>query len=143
MITRLLAAGIGLLAFAGAAGAGDIAPGLWELALNATVEAEPGFQPGPVTVNQCISLNDTRDMSKVLAPITGSGATDCRYLEKSYVGEMFRFVMQCAGTLDLSTAGEVTFSATMMHGTITTSTIVDGKRVEFKSVISGRRLGDC
>ena len=39
--------------------------------------------------------------------------------------------------------GEVTFSATMLRGMITTSSSIDGKTVEFKSALIGHRLGDC
>jgi hypothetical protein len=51
--------------------------------------------------------------------------------------------MQCSGTLELKTTGEVTFSATMLRGMITTSSSIDGKKVEFKSALVGRRLGEC
>jgi hypothetical protein len=143
VITRLILVCASLLAVAHVARADDLAPGLWELSLEAKVEADPGFQTGPLTVNQCVTKNETSDMSKVLAPITTAGASNCSFSEKSYVGDTFRFTMQCAGTLQLKTTGEVTFSATAMHGTITTSSTIDGKSVEFTSAISGHRLGDC
>ena len=72
-----------------------------------------------------------------------AGATDCSYTEKSYNGQTFRFLMQCAGTLQIKTSGEVTFSATTLRGTLTTSSSIDGKKVEVKSTLVGRRLGDC
>jgi len=127
----------------GIAHAEDIGPGLWELSLEAKVEAEPGFQPGPMTLTQCITKQDALDPSKVLSPIASAGATDCSYTNKNYAGQEFRFTMQCSGTLKLTTTGEVTFSATTLRGAITTSSLIDGKNVEFKSTLSGRRVGEC
>jgi hypothetical protein len=143
MRNRFLALGLGALVLAGVARAEDLAPGLWELALEAKVDAEPGFQPGPITVNQCVTKSDTRDPSKLLAPIASAGASGCNYSEKSYVGQKFRFAMQCSGTLELKTTGEVTFTATALRGTLTTSSSIDGKTVELKSTLVGHRLGDC
>src|ERR1700752_2710221 len=89
------------------AGAEDLAPGLWELSLEPRVEADPGFQPVPLTLNQCVTKEDARDPGRVLKPLTAAGATDCSYSTKSYVGDNFRFTMQCPGSLDLQTSGEV------------------------------------
>jgi len=143
MRARILTLGLCTLALAGVVRADDIAAGLWELSLEARVDAEPAFQPGPITSNQCLTKADASDPSKLLAPIASAGATGCTYLEKSYEGQTFRFTMQCSGTFELRTSGQVTFSSTMLHGLITTSSLVDGKKVEFKSTLVGRRLGDC
>ena len=143
MRSRIVTVGFCALALAGIARAEDLAPGLWELALEANVDAEPSFQPGPITVKQCLTKADARDPSKVLAPIATAGATGCSYSQKSYVGPKFRFAMQCSGTLELKTTGEVVFSATTLRGTITTTSSVDGTTVELKSTLSGHRLGDC
>ena len=143
MRVRLVTLSLCTLALAGIVRADDIAAGLWELSLDAQVDAEPGFQPGPLTSSQCLTQADANDPGKLLAPITTAGATGCTYLEKSYVGQTFRFTMQCSGTFQLHTSGEVTFSSTMLHGLITTSSSIDGKKVVFKSTLTGRRLGDC
>jgi hypothetical protein len=143
MRSRIVTLGLCVLALSSVARADDVAPGLWELSLEAKVESEPGFQPGPMTVNQCVAKEDAKDPSKLLAPVASAGATGCSYLQKSYSGQTFRFAMQCSGLLELRTAGEVTFSAASFHGTLTTSSSIDGKKVEFKSTLTGRRLGDC
>jgi hypothetical protein len=134
----LCASGLG-----GIARAEDVAPGLWELSLEAKVDAEPGFQPGPMTLTQCITKQDAQDPGKVLSPLASAGATDCTYTNKSYAGQEFRFTMQCAGTLGLTTTGVVTFSATTLHGAMTTSSLIEGKSVEFKSTLTGHRVGGC
>ena len=143
MRRHTLTLGLCMLALAGLARAGDLAPGLWELGLEARTDADPTFLPGAITANQCLTKADAADPSKVLAPLATAGATGCTYTEKSYVGQKFRFSMQCSGTLDLKTTGEVTFSATTLRGTITTTSSLDGKPLELKSTLVGRRLGDC
>ena len=143
MRRHIVTLGICVLAVAGVARAEDLAPGLWELTLEARADADPAFQPGPIKAEQCLTKADARDPSKLLAPLATAGATGCNYTQKSYVGQKFRFAMQCSGTLDLTTTGEVTFSATTLRGTITTSSSLDGKPEELKSTLTGRRLGDC
>ena len=143
MPIRIVALGLGALALASAARADDIAPGLWELTLEARVASEPDFQPGPMTLNQCVTQEDARDPSKLLGPIAAAGATGCSYSERSYAGQEFRFTMQCSGTLELKTTGEVTFTATTLRGLLTSSSSIEGKTVEFKSALIGHRLGEC
>ena len=143
MTIRLTMLCLALLTLGNVARAEDLAPGLWELSLEAGIGADAAFQSAPVKVIQCLTKDDARDPSKVLGMIAAPGAAGCGYSEKSYVGDTFRFAMQCSGTLDLNTSGEVTFSATAVRGTITTSTTIDGKKVEFQGVIVNRRLGDC
>jgi hypothetical protein len=140
---RIVTVALCAVALTSVARAEDIAPGLWELSLEARVDAEPDFQPGPMTLNQCVTADDARDPSKILGPLASAGASGCSYSEKRYAGQEFRFTMHCSGTLELKTTGEVTFSATMLRGMITTSSVIDGKKVEFKSALVGRRLGDC
>ena len=143
MGSPLTAGGLLVLLLAPATGAGDLSPGLWELSLEAKVESEPGFQPGPMTANQCLTLDDARDPSKVLGPLAAAGAGNCAYTKRDYQGGILHFAMKCGGALTLKTSGDVTFSATAFSGLITTSSTIDGKMVEFKSTIKGRRLGNC
>ena len=103
----------------------------------------PGARPGPITVTQCVTKDDARDPSKLLGSLATSGAAGCSYLEKGYVGQKFRFVMQCTGTVELKATGEATFSPRALNGTFTTSTSIAGKQVSMKSTLVGRRLGDC
>ena len=141
--SRLVTLVVCTLALAGATHAEDIAPGLWELSLEARVDSEPDFQPGPMTLNQCVTKGDTTDPSKLLQPIAAAGANGCSYSESSYVGQEFRFTMRCSAPLELKTTGAVIFSATTLRGLITTSSTIEGKNVTFKSTLVGRRLGDC
>lgn len=142
MPNRIAALALCALGLAGVARAEDPLPGLWELSLEAKVESEPGFRPGPMKVNQCLT-KDATDPSALLGPVASAGASDCTYSKKRYSGQDFRFTMECAGTFELTTTGEVTFSATNVRGVLTTSSAIAGKKVEFKSTLVGHRLGDC
>ena len=97
MHNRILTLSLCALAMTSVALAEDITPGLWELSLEARIDAAPDFQPGPKTLNQFITKEAAKDPSKVLGPIASAGATECSYSDKSYVGWEFRFTMQCTG----------------------------------------------
>jgi len=126
-----------------AAVAEDIAPGLWEISLETSVSAVPGFAPGPLKVTQCLTAADARDPSRVLGGVANPGATGCTYSDRSYSGNTFRFSMQCAGAFAIVSRGEVTFSAASMQGTIAASASVNGEKLETTNKISARRLGGC
>jgi hypothetical protein len=134
---------LAVLATTSAAVAGDVAPGLWEISLEASVDAAPGFAPGPLSVNQCFTKQDVRDPGKLLSSVTTAGASDCSYTERGYVGDHFRFKMQCGGTLHLQSSGDVSVAPGRIDGVMTTTSTIDGMQVEFHSTIHGRRLGDC
>lgn len=128
---------------ANAAWAEDIKPGLWELSLETSDPATPGFSIPPTTVNQCLTDQDAQDPSKVLGGVANPGASDCTFSEKSYSGNTLHFRMQCAGMLAMETRGDVTYSATSIAGNLVTSANVLGEATELLSKISARRIGDC
>jgi hypothetical protein len=121
----------------------DISPGLWQLTLETRVAATPGFAPAPYTLNQCLTAADARDPSRVLGGVANPGATGCTYRDKGYSGNTFRFTMDCAGTLGMTTQGNVSFTSTTLDGTITATANLGGQKVEFSNRISGKRVGGC
>ena len=143
MATRIIAILLVACSISGVARADDVAPGLWEIILAAKVDAEPGFDPGPLTTNQCLTKKDAQDPSRILGSLATAGASDCTYSKAAYAGNTLHFAMQCSGTLSLKTTGDITFSSTKMSGALTTSSSIDGKSVVFKSALTARRLGDC
>lgn len=143
MTHRRLLACLALLALPSLATAVDPLPGLWEISLEARVAAESGFQPPAQSTSQCLTKADARDPSRVLGPLAGSGSADCRYTRTGYEDSVFRFTLQCTSPLPLSTTGEVTFSASAVHGTMKTISKIAGHDVEFTSTLTGRRVGDC
>lgn len=86
---------------------------------------------------------DARDPSRVIGPLSTPGATGCRYTERSYAGNTFRFALDCAGSLGIQSRGSVTFGAESFDGTPAATANLGGQAVEFESRVSGRRLGDC
>lgn len=126
-----------------AAYAEDVLPGLWELTLETSVSAIPGFAMPPTTIRQCLTEQDAQDPSGVLGGVANPGATDCTFSEKNYSGHTLHFRMQCAGTLGMQTQGDVTYSATTIEGDLVTSANLQGEAAELRSRISGRRIGEC
>ena len=123
--------------------AADISPGLWAITMETRTSATPGFQPAPVTVNQCFTAADARDPSAILGGISNQGASGCQYTEKNYNGNTFRFTMQCSGSYALQTRGEISFDAQSMNGNITAKGNVGGVPTEFQNKISAKRAGNC
>ncbi|MBI4292407.1 MAG: DUF3617 family protein [Betaproteobacteria bacterium] len=121
----------------------DLAPGLWEIALETQVPAASGFAPGPLKLTQCVTAADARDPSGLLGGLSNPGATGCTYSDKSYAGNTFRFSLRCAGAFAIQSRGEVAFSANWMEGTISTTAVVSGVKTETKNRVSARRLGGC
>lgn len=143
-MTRLArAALVAAAAAAGGALAADATPGLWEITLEARVQAEGAWAPGPMSLTQCLTAADARDPSRVIGPLSTPGAAGCRYTERSYSGGAFRFALDCTGSFGLKSRGSVTFDATSFEGTLSATANLGGQAVEFESQVSGRRLGDC
>jgi len=139
----MIAAALPALAFSLHGMAADMSPGLWDITLETRIAGQPGFTPGPVRLKQCLTAADARDPSALLGSIANPGASGCRYSNKSYSGNTFRFSMQCAGRFGIKSRGEVTFSADAMNGTISAIADVGGKKTELSDKISARRLGGC
>jgi Protein of unknown function (DUF3617) len=121
----------------------DLSPGLWEISVEAKVPASPGFAPAPFKLTQCVSAQDVRDPAKLLAGMANPGATGCTYGNSSLTGNTLRFTMQCAGTLDLRAAGEVSFTPASMNGAVVSTSNIGGQKVEMQSIVAARRLGNC
>ncbi len=136
-------AGVMLAIVAPASFAADIQPGLWEVVVESRLAASPDFAPEPVAMKQCLTELDAQDPSRMLGGMANPGATDCTYTEKSFAGNMFRFKMQCAGSLGIHARGEITYSASSMDGSIITIADMAGQTTELQSRISAHRLGGC
>jgi hypothetical protein len=139
----LKAIGMLLLTNAAISSAEDLTPGLWEIVMKTTVPGSSGFAPPPYKMTQCFTANDAQDPSKIIGPIATSGASNCAYSEKNYVGNTFHFAMSCSGSYGLKTRGEVSFTATALSGTISATGNVGGVTTEFQNALSARRLGEC
>lgn len=139
----LVPALLALTTFEAAAQSTDLTPGLWAISMEVRTPAASGFQPPPFAANQCLTAADARDPSRVLGGVANPGASDCRYTERNFSGNTFRFAMQCGGAYALQSRGEVTFGAQTMDGTIVSKGNVAGTPTEFQSRISAKRVGNC
>lgn len=94
-------------------------------------------------MKQCLTEDDAQDPSRILGGMANPGATDCTYTRKDFAGNVFRFKMQCAGSLGIEARGEIAYSASSMSGTIVTMADMGMQVVEMQSRIRARRLGGC
>ena len=121
----------------------EMLPGLWEIAVESRVRADPGFAPAPFRMTQCFSAEDARDPGRLLAQVSNPGATGCRYAERRYEGNTLTFTVQCSGNYALVSRGRVAFTPGAMDGSIDATADVGGSRVEMQNRITARRTGGC
>jgi len=119
----------------------DLAPGLWEMALETQIAASPRFARGPFKLTQYVTAADARDPSGLIGGLSNPGATGCTYSDKCYSGNSFRFSMRCTGALAIQSRGEVAFNANWIEGTISTTAVVNGVKTETSNRVSARRVG--
>ena len=120
----------------------DLAPGLWEMALETQIAASPGFARGPFKLNQCVTAADARDPSGLLGALSNPGATGCTYPTNPARATASAFRCDVPALLRLSRGG-VAFNANWIEGTISTTAIVNGVKTETSNRVSARRVGGC
>jgi hypothetical protein len=122
----------------------DVQPGLWQISLETRVPSEPGFQPPPYTMNQCITAEDAKDPGMLFSKMGNGGASGCRYSDRNYHGgNTFTFAMSCKGTYAIQSKGQVSFTKTTMDGNMSALATVNDKDVETQNKITARRVGGC
>lgn len=131
------------IAFAPAAQAEDLAPGLWEITMESRAPSETGWTPQPFNLTQCLSARDAKDPSALVSSLSTQGASGCNFTEKTYSSGTFRFAMECGGAFGLKTRGTMSFGANSFSGSITAVGNLGGQSTEFQNRISGKRLGAC
>jgi hypothetical protein len=142
MQRTLIAAALALAALP--ALAQDVSPGLWEISMETRVPSEPGFQPAPYTMTQCITAADAKDPGALFYKIGNPGATNCRFQDRNYHGsDSFTFAMTCSGIYNLRSTGEVKFTKETMDGTVNATANIGDRDVETLNKLSARRVGGC
>jgi hypothetical protein len=122
----------------------DVEPGLWEITMESHVPSDAGWAPAPFSLTQCLTEHDAQDPSRIVGSISAPGATDCRYMDKSYSGGTFRFAMTCGGSFGIIAKGSISFGSDNFSGDITaTANTSDGHETEFHNRVVARRLGSC
>ena len=138
----------GMMAAMAGSGAGAAAPsgmgsfrdGLWEMTVRAEV---PGAKPmPPIVVKKCISAKEIQDLqAKASRP---PGSEQCKVFGQRTQGSTTSWRMECTGRMKIVGEGSVTSSGdsyAMQSSMVMTG--ADGKAMQVRNELSGKRLGDC
>lgn len=120
--------------------AGNFREGLWEMTVRAEV---PGAKPmPPIVLKKCISAQEIQDLqAKASRP---PGSDQCKVLDQRTQGSTTSWKLECTGRMKIIGDGSVTLtgdSYSMQSAMVMTS--ADGKSMQVKNELSGKRLGDC
>lgn len=120
--------------------AGNFREGLWEMTVRAEV---PGTKPmPPIVLKKCISAKEIQDLqAKASRP---PGSDQCKVLDQRTQGSTTSWRLECTGRMKIVGDGSVTLtddSYGMQSSMVMTG--ADGKSVQVKNEMSGKRLGDC
>ena len=120
--------------------AGNFREGLWEMTVRAEV---PGTKPmPPIVLKKCISAQEIQDLqAKASRP---PGSDQCKVLDQRTQGSTTSWKLDCTGRMKIVGDGSVTLtgdSYSMQSAMVMTS--ADGKSMQVKNELSGKRLGEC
>lgn len=120
--------------------AGNFREGLWEMTVRAEV---PGTKPmPPIVLKKCISAKEIQDLqAKASRP---PGSDQCKVLDQRTQGSTTSWKLECTGRMKIVGDGLVTMtgdSYTMQSTMVMTG--ADGKTMQVRNELSGKRLGDC
>jgi len=120
--------------------AGNFREGLWEMTVRAEV---PGTKPmPPIVLKKCISAQEIQDLqAKASRP---PGSDQCKVLDQRTQGSTTSWKLECTGRMKIVGDGSVTLtgdSYSMQSAMVMTG--ADGKSMQVKNELSGKRLGDC
>jgi hypothetical protein len=120
--------------------AGSFRDGLWEMTIRAEV---PGAKPlPPIVLKKCISAQEIQDLqAKASRP---PGSDQCRVFDQRNQGNSTTWKIECTGRMKIVGEGSVTSSGDSyaMQSTMV-MTAADGKVMQVKNALSGKRLGEC
>ncbi|MBC7781293.1 MAG: DUF3617 family protein [Proteobacteria bacterium] len=120
--------------------AGSFRDGLWEMTIRTDV---PGVQSmPPMNLKRCISAKEIQDLqAKASQP---PGSEQCKVLEQKASGNTTSWKIECTGKTKIKGEGSVTASGdTYSMQSVIAMVTPEGKAMEIKSNMSGKRLGDC
>lgn len=121
-------------------GMGNFREGLWEMTIRAEV---PGSKPlPPIVLKKCVSAKEIQDLqAKASRP---PGSDQCRIFDQRTQGNSSSWKIECTGRMKMAGEGSVTSSGdsyAMQSSMVMTS--AEGKSMQVKNELSGKRLGDC
>jgi len=114
--------------------------GIWEMTLKSDV---PGVQSmPPMVLKRCITAKEMQDLqAKATQP---PGADQCKVLEQKTSGATTTWKIECTGKTKIKGAGTVTVgSDTYSMQSQVSMVLPEGKTMDIKSSMTGKRLGEC
>jgi len=120
--------------------AGSFRDGLWEMTIRTDV---PGVKSmPPMVLKRCISAKEIQDLqAKATKP---PGSDQCKVLEQTSTGATLSWKLECTGKVNMKGQGAVTATGDTYSMTSTmVMTSPEGKPIEIKSSMTGKRLGNC
>jgi len=120
--------------------AANFRDGIWEMTLKSDV---PGVQSmPPMVLKRCITAKEMQDLqAKATQP---PGADQCKVLEQKTSGATTTWKIECTGKTKIKGAGTVTVgSDTYSMQSQVSMVLPEGKTMDIKSSMTGKRLGEC
>jgi hypothetical protein len=129
-----------LMLLCASAALADIQAGNWEFTVDVGIEGA-GSSSGPVVKTRCITEEEARDPSKVLAD---TGSSQCRFSNVRDTGSTYTFDVDCpSAQVPLRGSGNVRYAPQSLEGEIALIVEQQNLRIQTRSTISARRLGPC
>jgi len=114
----------------------DLTPGKYEITAKAEMPGMPGGMP-PQTTTQC--LNEQNPV-----PNSAAGALGCKITDMKTNGNKVTYTMECNQQgMKIKSTGEMTFSGDSFAGTTQTHMGPESGGMTVKTVIEGKRVGNC
>lgn len=120
--------------------AGNFREGLWEMTVRAEV---PGTKPmPPIVLKKCITAKEIQELqAKASRP---PGSDQCKVLDQRTQGSTTSWKLECTGRMTIVGDGSVTLTGdSYLMQSAMVMTGADGKSMQVKNELSGKRLGDC
>jgi hypothetical protein len=131
-----------VLAAAGAAQAGGLEPGLWQLTTRAEING--GMAP-PQQSMRCLKPEDVADLDKTFSPVFNTVNSACERTEHEASPQRVKWRLICKGQVDMDVAGEFVFETPQRYVArmATTASMMGRPMQNSRSVIEATRVGEC
>jgi hypothetical protein len=130
------------IAFASAAYADGIAPGLWTI----VDRVENGGVTGPPHISsKCLTSEQTGDLATAFSPVTATINSDCAPIDRSLKGPLLTWHLVCKGQLNMDLNGAFNFDSPHHYtGTVHTKAEMPGMPpVDSQNTIEGHWVSAC
>lgn len=107
--------------------------GEWEITMKVEMPGMPAAAMKPHTIKTCLTKAN-------YVPETNQEKSDCKMENQKIDGNTVSWTMACK---DTAGKGTVTYSGDSMEGLMESSTKVEGREINTKMAMSGKRIGPC